>query len=299
MKLKPNPTVRLPSPEELARYIWNQVQQKALKAAQEFFSSNADSDGEDDESDEDDIMEDDGACDNEYKFFLNLMTEESEVKSYFEKNCGGGGDFCCLVCGGAGEKFGKRFKDCVALIQHSITIAKTKKRRAHRAYGQAICKVLGWEIDQLPSIASTLKSGESRVNAGEADQGSNVLTSHVASVSVVNGVAVLEMDSNACEALPDKAPELSNAMEGELMVCETSVPVTGAIINAGVPDQQVVDVAVGNAEGVVTSLVRNFYSVFKHLHGFLFSIHFPFLVENSGYNHRTDNPIVKDVLLIS
>ncbi|CAK9134140.1 unnamed protein product [Ilex paraguariensis] len=168
-KLSPKwtPTTRLPSAEEQARFAANQVHRKALKATQEFLTWAADSDNDTDEDNEmeDDLMGDDG-CE-EYKFFLNVFKEDGELKSYYEKNYENG-EFSCLVCGGVGQKVGKRFMNCVALVQHSKSIAKTKKRRAHRSYGQAICKVLGWDIDRLPSIV--MLSAKSEQSQGNADR---------------------------------------------------------------------------------------------------------------------------------
>ncbi|XP_027166051.1 keratin, type II cytoskeletal 60 kDa, component III-like [Coffea eugenioides] len=106
-------------------------------------------DSEDD--DDDDRLEEE-----EYRFFFKVFTEDRELREYYEKNYYNG-EFNCLVCGGLGKKLaGKKSKDCVALVQHSISIAKTKKRRAHRAYGQVICKVLGWDLARLPTIVSAL-----------------------------------------------------------------------------------------------------------------------------------------------
>ncbi|XP_059662730.1 uncharacterized protein LOC132308618 isoform X2 [Cornus florida] len=173
--LKPHPTVatpiRLPSAEEQVKFAANQVLQKGLKLTQEFFASHEDSDNDNDEDmeDEDDVAY--GDCE-EYSFFLKVFKEDDELRGYYEKNCENG-DFGCLVCCGIGTKVGKRFKNCVALVQHSITIAKTKKRRAHRAYGQVICKVLGWDVHRLPTIVLSLgdplshtlpKSCESQAN---------------------------------------------------------------------------------------------------------------------------------------
>ncbi|KAL6982526.1 hypothetical protein U1Q18_042053 [Sarracenia purpurea var. burkii] len=155
--LKPSttPATRLPSAEEQARFVATQSQQTALTTAREFFASNVDSDGDggDDSDDEDDLMGDDGY--EEYQFFLNLFTGDGELRGYYESKWEGG-EFICLVCGGIGAKMGKRFKNCVALVQHSVAVAKTKKKRAHRAYAQVMCKVLGWNIDRLPSIVLAL-----------------------------------------------------------------------------------------------------------------------------------------------
>lgn len=100
----------------------------------------------------------------EHKFFARVFEEDVELRGFYEGNCESGGEFCCLVCGGIGKKVGKRFKGCVALVQHSNGIAKTKKRRAHRAFAQVVCKVLGWDIDRLPTGGlSSAKSGECEV----------------------------------------------------------------------------------------------------------------------------------------
>uniref|UniRef100_A0A803LVS6 Uncharacterized protein n=1 Tax=Chenopodium quinoa TaxID=63459 RepID=A0A803LVS6_CHEQI len=48
----------------------------------------------------------------------------------------------------------RKYKNCVAVVQHSVTISNTKKRKAHRAYGHVICKILGWDVHRLPSLPS-------------------------------------------------------------------------------------------------------------------------------------------------
>lgn len=143
----------LASAEEQSKLSAGQLQQKILDACQEFFvkSSGSDSDESDDE-DEEDLMDEDRSDRGEvFKFFLKIFTENSEFRSYYEKHYEDG-EFRCLVCGGIGKKVWKRFKDCHGLLQHSTRILKTKKKRAHRAFGQVICKVLGWDIDHLPMI---------------------------------------------------------------------------------------------------------------------------------------------------
>ncbi|KAJ1378894.1 hypothetical protein SESBI_47375 [Sesbania bispinosa] len=83
--------------------------------------------------------------------FLVGDAEDDDLRRYYESNHKEG-DFYCLVCGGIGKKVWKRFKDCVALLHHSTAILRTKRKRAHRAYARVICKVVGWDIDQLPAI---------------------------------------------------------------------------------------------------------------------------------------------------
>ncbi|KAJ6301625.1 hypothetical protein OIU77_015851 [Salix suchowensis] len=60
-----------------------------------------------------------------------------------------------------------------------------RKKKAHRAYGQVICKVLGWDVDQLPTIVlkgeplrqsmakSGILAGEPEINADCGHEGAN------------------------------------------------------------------------------------------------------------------------------
>lgn len=222
LKLKPNPqqTTRSLTPEELEKQNWNQVQQRALKAASDFYSRNDGSDDEesDDDDDEDDDMEDeedDDVKDKEYDFFWKMFNDDEDLKGYYVKHCGGGGEFSCLVCGGVNEKHLKRlkrFKDCIALVQHSSSIAKTKKIRSHRAYGQVICKVLEWDINRLPSqIVTDHKSSELQVGDvnGACHSGSNKI------MDDVNGALNLVVD-------PNEKALVSETVDCESMVCEKS-----------------------------------------------------------------------------
>ncbi|XP_060200826.1 uncharacterized protein LOC132629101 isoform X2 [Lycium barbarum] len=148
---KPQPILQphLPTDQELANFASNRAHQGALKAVSDYFEYSIDAE-EDDEEDDDD--EEKG--EKSYGFFAKLFEEDGVLREYYEKNGESGGEFSCLVCCGVGKKgWKKRFKDCVALVQHSITIANT--RQTHRAYGQVICKILGWDISRLPSIVLT------------------------------------------------------------------------------------------------------------------------------------------------
>ncbi|XP_042517424.1 nucleolin-like [Macadamia integrifolia] len=156
---KSDQATRPATAEEQAKFAALHLQQKGLKACQDFFSSNACSDDE-----EEDLMDDDDDDDEEFKFFLGIFTDDSDLRSYYEKNWESG-EFCCLVCGGTGKKVWKRFKNCVALVQHSTAISKTKRRAAHRAFGKTVCRVLGWEIHRLPSIVLSLDGPLGHSNA--------------------------------------------------------------------------------------------------------------------------------------
>ncbi|XVE53126.1 hypothetical protein DITRI_Ditri02bG0179300 [Diplodiscus trichospermus] len=142
--------------EEQIRFNMLQLQQNVFETCKQFLSVTAESDSDEDDNevdeDENDLRDEDESKEcKEFNFFMRLFTENNELRSYYETNCRSG-DFCCLVCCGIGKKAWRTFKDCVGLLQHATAISKTRKKRAHRAFGLVICKVLGWDIDRLPSI---------------------------------------------------------------------------------------------------------------------------------------------------
>ena len=157
------------SAEEEAKLAADRLQYKAVRACQEFFRTNSGLDG--DEFDSEDDEEKDGTEDIDSEdedtdaskdskvlnFLSDLFTERVELREFYVNNHESG-DFCCLVCGGIGKKVWKRFTGCVALVQHSAAISRTKKKLAHRAYGQVICQVLGCDMSRFPSLASRVES---------------------------------------------------------------------------------------------------------------------------------------------
>ncbi|KAJ0962887.1 hypothetical protein J5N97_028009 [Dioscorea zingiberensis] len=112
------------------------MQHGGLRASREFFRKSSSSDE----------MEE-GA----FRFFLGLFEKNGELRTYYEGNSKKG-EFCCLVCEGTGEKIGKRYPNCVGLVQHSSLISKTKRRDAHRGFANAVCRLMGWDMEMLPSI---------------------------------------------------------------------------------------------------------------------------------------------------
>lgn len=126
------------------------VHLKGLDSCIGFFKKSSDDQVEDDDGDEEEYDEEEA-----FEFFIMMFGEDEKLREYYKTKCENG-EFYCLACGVIANKLGRKYKDCVALVQHSVTISKTKKKIAHRAYGRVVCQVLGWDIDRLPSLPSTL-----------------------------------------------------------------------------------------------------------------------------------------------
>ncbi|KAM0939625.1 hypothetical protein DsansV1_C20g0165431 [Dioscorea sansibarensis] len=163
----PNPVIgRKPlllSADDQARADTVRVQESGVRASCEFFrkSSSSDDGDDDEEEEEEDAMEEDedeedDAESRAFRFFLGLFEKNRELRRYYEKNWEKG-EFFCLVCRSTGMKVGKRFPNCVGLVQHSKSISKTKRRAAHRGFANAVCRVMGWDMERLPSIVLDLK----------------------------------------------------------------------------------------------------------------------------------------------
>ncbi|KAA3462226.1 Methylthioribose-1-phosphate isomerase [Gossypium australe] len=108
-------------------------------------------DEENDDGDDDDFDEEEEEKNEVDMFFMRIFVNNSELRGYYEENHEKG-EFFCLVCGGIGENLGKKFQGCVGLVQHCMSISKTKCKTGHRAFGLVVCKVLCWDIDRLPVI---------------------------------------------------------------------------------------------------------------------------------------------------
>nr|KJB13057.1 hypothetical protein B456_002G054500 [Gossypium raimondii] len=199
------------SAEEQIRINMVQWQLNVFDACKQFLSTTAgsDSDEDDNEFDEDDLMDDDGSNDsNEFNFFLRLFTENNELRSYYETHCRDG-DFWCLVCRGIGKKDWRIFKDCVGLIQHSTAISKTKRKQAHRAFGQVICKVLNWDVDHLPSIMLKNKPYSHSINHALTDKSKSESGSKEDVDAHQNNILLMNSENTLNEE-PDKDANLEN-----------------------------------------------------------------------------------------
>lgn len=148
-----------PSTEEQARAIAAQAQQNGLKASRNFLARSDDSSSSDEDvdDDEEEVEKRESVA---FKFFSKLFEMDRDLRNYYENNSLKG-EFCCLVCGAIGKKTWKRFGDCHGLVQHSKSIVDTKRQWAHRAFGRAICHVLGWDVNVDPIIFLAPNESES------------------------------------------------------------------------------------------------------------------------------------------
>lgn len=144
--------------EEKAKLAAYMLQRDIHRTCCEFFGKKSGEeessvDGSDsDEGDEDKSLKKEGTCSKEFQFLLKVFEENGKLKEYYEKNTGNG-EFWCLVCGVTGEKSSRKFKSCLALVQHSLAIHKTDLKTQHRALAQVVCNVLGWDVNN-PVISS-------------------------------------------------------------------------------------------------------------------------------------------------
>ncbi|KAK1298576.1 hypothetical protein QJS10_CPB14g00592 [Acorus calamus] len=162
---------------EQASFVAVQSQRAGVKACQEFFMDLDGGENDDDDDDEGDSMDDDDEDVEEkskrFEFFLGLLEGNPDLKEYYVKNWEKG-EFTCLVCGGMKVKLWRRFVTLVALVQHANTIRRTKTKGAHRDFAKAVCQVLEWDIERLPSVASEaehLSDGGSKNELGEDGDG--------------------------------------------------------------------------------------------------------------------------------
>ena len=113
----PQPTV------EVAAAVPLHPQAVAVRSCRAFFASQI----------EDDDEEENGG--NAARFFSELLGSDTALRGFYEAERDKG-QFLCLVCQGSGARVGKRFAGCAALVQHAGSIARTKRRLAHRAYAE-------------------------------------------------------------------------------------------------------------------------------------------------------------------
>ncbi|XP_010429706.1 PREDICTED: uncharacterized protein LOC104714145 [Camelina sativa] len=186
--------------EEKAKLAANLLQRDIHRTCREFFGDNKSGEDDSDEGDDEDQS---------FEFLTRVFEESNgKLKEYYEKNTGNG-EFWCLVCGGTGEKSCRKFKSCLALIQHSLSINKTDLKTQHRALAQVVCNVLGWDVNN--PVVSSQKDAQT-VGVEVVVEGASELPSdlkipqekqRVMSVEEHAKADLLQMQQNASEAFKD------------------------------------------------------------------------------------------------
>ena len=95
---------------------------------------------------------------NAARFFRELLGGDAALRGFYEAEREKG-QFLCLVCEGTGARAGKRFAGCAALVQHAGSVARTKRRLAHRAFADAVGRLLGWSASQTAPPPVTICIG--------------------------------------------------------------------------------------------------------------------------------------------
>ncbi|XP_025818660.1 uncharacterized protein LOC112895013 isoform X2 [Panicum hallii] len=144
------PAVPAPQPAvEVAAAVPLHPQATAVRSCRAFFEAQIE-----DEEEEDDEG-------NAARFFGELLGGDAALRGLYEAERENG-QFLCLVCEGSGARLGKRFAGCAALVQHAGSVARTKRRLAHRAFADAVGRLLGWSASlTAPPPASSESDGAS------------------------------------------------------------------------------------------------------------------------------------------
>ncbi|KAL5220436.1 hypothetical protein ABZP36_025149 [Zizania latifolia] len=127
-------------------------QAAAVAACRAFFGEHVDQDEEEDE-------------DNAVQFFQELLEKDAGLRVFYEAEREKG-RFLCLVCEGTSARAGKRFAGCAALVQHAGSVARTGRRLAHRAFADAVGRLLGWSAGRTTSLPTDSDNAGMRDQAG-------------------------------------------------------------------------------------------------------------------------------------
>jgi hypothetical protein len=125
-------------------------QAAAVEACRAFFGEHVDHDDGDDEDEE----EEEG---NVARFFQELLEKDAGLRGFYEAEREKG-RFLCLVCEGIGARAGKRFAGCAALVQHAGSVARAGRRMAHRAFADAVGRLLGWSAGRTTALQVNMSS---------------------------------------------------------------------------------------------------------------------------------------------
>ncbi|KAE8818716.1 splicing factor, arginine/serine-rich 19-like [Hordeum vulgare] len=143
-------------------------QAAAVRACRALFGEHADDDDEEGEEEEGDAT----------RFFDELLEKDAGLRGLYEAERETG-RFLCLVCEGIGARAGKRFPGCAALVQHAGSVARTKRRLAHRAFADAVGRLLGWGAGRTTPFPADCD------NDGAVDQAEHLDASECAEMEAV------------------------------------------------------------------------------------------------------------------
>ncbi|KAG0477704.1 hypothetical protein HPP92_012423 [Vanilla planifolia] len=147
----PKPVPPAPTAEDIATAAAFCAQRNGVEAYKLFFSRKG-RDGSVEEGDEgSELEEEDEEVMEEraFKFFIDVFTKDDDLRKCYELNSHKG-EFLCLVCRASGLKKERTYGRCADLVQHCSSLAKTRRRGAHRGLARAICRVVGWNFSRLP-----------------------------------------------------------------------------------------------------------------------------------------------------
>jgi hypothetical protein len=181
-----SPTQQQPQPQPSPAWL---AQCAALRAAEEFFSGHASDDDDEDKEGSESEDEEEGAGDAAAAgFFAGLFERDAELRGYYERSHEEG-EFMCMGCAGRRMRRGRarRFRDCIGLVQHARAATRCGRRRAHRALASAVCRVLGWDIERLPSIVIDPRGtlGQSLAREGDSAAAASAHQTKVFSCSLL------------------------------------------------------------------------------------------------------------------
>lgn len=112
-----------------------------MRASRAFFGEHVDNDTGDEEEEQGNVT----------RFFEELLEKDAGLRGLYEAEREKW-RFLCLVCEGIGPRAGKRFAGCAVLVQHAGSVARTKRRLAHRAFADAAGRLLGWGAGRITPV---------------------------------------------------------------------------------------------------------------------------------------------------
>ncbi|TVU12558.1 hypothetical protein EJB05_46209, partial [Eragrostis curvula] len=107
-------------------------------------------DGSDDEGFESEGNEEEEA--EAAAFFTGMFGRDGALRGHYEAGWEAAVSHAWRALGGRREGEGEGFRGCVGLVQPARDASRNERPGAHRALAAIVCRVLGWDIERLPSI---------------------------------------------------------------------------------------------------------------------------------------------------